>query len=302
MRVLITGATGLIGTALTAFCREQGVETVSLVRKPPVAPNSSHIQWDPNKAILNPEHLEGFDAVVHLAGENIAGGRWTQERKRRIFESRVRGTSLLSAALTACAAPPKTFISASAVGYYGDGGDELLDETAPPGRGFLAETCQAWEQAAHPVPDAGIRTVFLRTGMVLSKSGGALERMVPPFRFGLGGPLGLGRRWMSWIALDDMARLIVHCLKNTSLSGPVNVVAPHPVRNVVFARTLGRLLCRPALLPTPPLVLRLAFGEMARELLLSSTRAVPTRLEGAGFVWNHPEIEGALRFCLSEGR
>ncbi|HOC70571.1 MAG: Epimerase family protein [Candidatus Hydrogenedentes bacterium ADurb.Bin101] len=298
MRVLITGATGLIGRAINGYLKTKGVETVTLVRKPPVPSDSSHLYWDPDKRVLNPHGLEQFDAVVHLAGENIAAGRWTVERKRRIFDSRIKGTSLLSTALAACATPPKVAISASAVGYYGDCGNAVLEESAGPGRGFLAETCRAWEAAAQPLVDAGVRTIFLRTGMVLSPSGGALERMLLPFRLGVGGPIGLGQRWMSWITLDDLVRLIVYCLEQESLSGPVNAVSPQPVTNLEFAHTLGRLLRRPALLPTPPLALRLAFGEMARELLLSSTRAVPKRLEDAQFDWRRPQIEDALRYCL----
>ncbi len=299
MRVLITGATGLIGGALNEYLRGKGAETISLVRKPPVNFDSSYIHWDPDADTLDPRQLEHLDAVVHLAGENIATGRWTAERKQRIFNSRIHGTALLCAALTACAAPPKVVVSASAIGYYGDRGDAVLAETAGPGQGFLAETCLAWEAAARPLSDAGIRTIFLRTGMVLSPSGGALERMLLPFRMGAGGPIGLGQRWMSWITLEDQVRLIAFCLDRESLSGPVNAVAPHPVKNGEFARALGRLLRRPALLPTPPLALRLAFGEMARELLLSSTRVVPKRLEEALFVWRHPRIEEALRYSLA---
>ncbi len=298
MRVLITGATGLIGRAINGYLKTKGVETVTLVRKPPVPSDSSHLYWDPDKRVLNPHGLEQFDAVVHLAGENIAAGRWTVERKRRIFDSRIKGTSLLSTALAACATPPKVAISASAVGYYGDCGNAVLEESAGPGRGFLAETCRAWEGSAQPLTAAGIRTIFLRTGMVLSPSGGALERMLLPYRLGVGGPIGLGQRWMSWISLEDLVRLIVYCLEQESLSGPVNAVSPHPVMNREFAHTLGRLLRRPALLPTPPFALRLAFGEMARELLLSSTRAVPKRLEETQFDWRHPRIEYALRHCL----
>lgn len=298
MRILISGASGLIGGALTSRLRAQGVETATLVRRPPDPADRARIYWNPAEDILDPGALEGFDGVVHLAGENVSAGRWTPERKQRIVDSRVRGTALLSRALAVCTAPPKSFLCSSAIGYYGDRGEEVLDETAAPGQGFLAETCIAWEAAAQPTTQAGIRTVHLRTGVVVSGTGGVLARLLPPFRYGLGGPLGSGRAWMSWIALEDMVRVITYCLDNETLSGPVNAVAPHAVTNLEFTRTLARVLKRPALLPVPPFVLRLAFGEMAEELLLSSARVVPGRLEGAGFKWLYPEMEGALRSCL----
>ncbi len=302
MRILLTGSNGLIGTALLSFLRERGDGVIALARKRPPISNPSLIFWNPGEGLLNPADMEGFDAVVHLAGENIADGRWTPEKKRRIYDSRIKGTALLSTALAACTSPPKVLVCSSAVGYYGNRGDEVLEESAAPGTGFLADTCRDWEAAAQPVTDAGIRTISLRTGMVLSGSGGALPRMLFPFRLGLGGPIGCGGRWMSWIALEDMVRLIVYCLEKDSLSGPVNAVAPHPVLNREFTRTLGCILRRPAILPIPPPALQLAFGEMARELLLSSARVVPKRLEESGFAWGYPRIEDALRWCVSAGR
>ncbi|NLV44785.1 MAG: TIGR01777 family protein [Candidatus Hydrogenedentes bacterium] len=298
MRVLVSGASGLIGGALCSHFQAIGAETAVLVRRRPEPGDAGRIFWDPEGGILDPAALNGFDAVIHLAGENIGSGRWTPEKKKRIYDSRVRGTALLSNALAVCAEPPKAFVCASAVGYYGDRGEELLNETSGPGQGFLAETCLAWEAAAGPARDAGLRTVHLRTGMVLSASGGALDRMLPPFRLGLGGPLGNGKAWMSWIALDDLVRLAAFCVENTSLSGPVNAVAPCPVTNREFTRALGRALHRPVVMPVPAFVLRILFGEMARELLLTSTRAVPDGLTRAGFTWRYPEIDAALHFYL----
>jgi len=296
MRILVSGASGLIGSALIPCLRTKGMEPAVLVRRS--ADGRSRIHWNPDNNLLDTHSLSGFDAVVHLAGENIASGRWTPARKQRIYDSRVKGTSLLAAALASCPAPPQVFLCSSAVGYYGDRGTEVLDETSLPGRGFLAETCVAWEAAARPAVDGGIRTVHLRTGVVLSPDAGMLARLLPPFRLGLGGPLGLGRAWMSWIALEDMVNVILHCLEKDDLSGPVNAVAPHPVTNLEFTRALARVLRRPAVFPVPPVTLRLAFGEMAKELLLSSTRVVPRQLETSGFAWRHPDMQGALKSLL----
>ena len=298
MRILVSGASGLIGSALIPYLRAKGMETAVLVRHPAAADGRDRIHWNPDEHLIDAQSLSGFDAVVHLAGENIASGRWTPARKQRIYDSRVKGTSLLAAALAACPAPPKVFLCSSAVGYYGDRGDEILDETSLPGRGFLAETCIAWEAAARPAVDVGIRTVHLRTGVVLTRDAGMLARLLFPFRLGLGGPLGLGKSWMSWIGLEDMIRVILHCLEGEEASGPVNAVAPHPVTNREFTRALAVVLRRPAVFPVPPIALRLAFGEMAGELLLSSARVVPHRLEASGFTWRHPDMQGALKSFL----
>lgn len=298
MRVLISGASGLIGGALGSYFQATGAETVVLARRRPDPDDADRLFWNPEGGILDPAMVDGFDAVIHLAGENIASGRWTVEKKRRIFDSRILGTALLSKALASCATKPKVYICASAVGYYGDRGGEVLSETSEPGKGFLAETCQAWEAAAQPAKDAGIRTVHLRTGMVLSASGGALARLLFPFRLGLGGPLGAGKAWMSWIALDDLVRVVAFCMEENALSGPVNAVAPCPVINREFTRALGKALHRPAIMPVPSLILRIIFGEMAREVLLASAQVMPERLERAGFDWHYPNIESALRFCL----
>jgi uncharacterized protein (TIGR01777 family) len=256
------------------------------------------ILFDPYAARIDGAKLEGLHAVIHLAGENIAAGRWTEERKRRILDSRVLGTRLLAETMASLKRPPTTFISASAIGFYGDRGEEHLDEESPPGKGFLPEVCRAWEQAADPAERAGLRVVRLRIGVVLAAAGGALPRMLLPFRLCLGGPVGRGSHFMSWIALDDLLGAIHFLLHQEGLGGPINAVAPAPVRNAEMARTLGRVLGRPAFLPVPPFALRLAFGEMADELLLAGNRIEPARLLNGGFEFLYPDLEDALRFEL----
>lgn len=298
MRVLVTGASGLVGSALVARLRGAGNEVVRAVRRRP-APGEVH--WDPVEGQMEPSALTGVDAVVHLAGEGIADARWTPDVKRRIRASRVDGSGLVArtiARATAMAAGPRVLVQASAVGFYGDRGDEVLDEGAPRGTGFLAEVCEAWEAAAAPARDAGVRVVLLRTGVVLAEDGGALAKMLPPFRRGVGGVLGSGRQWMPWITLDDEVEAVLHCLANGDVAGPVNAVAPEPATNAQFTRALGRVLRRPTLFRVPAAAARLAFGEMADELLLASTRAVPGRLRATGFTWRHAELEGALRHVL----
>jgi len=290
-RVAVTGASGLIGAALGAALRADGCEVRRLVRGTPGA--DDEVAWDPAAGRLDPAGLEGLDAVVHLAGEGIADGRWTAARRERILRSRVDGTALLARTLAALRRPPRALLSGSAVGYYGDRGDEVLDETAPSGAGFLAEVCRAWEGAAEPARAAGIRVVHLRTGVVLSGRGGALPRMAAPFRRFLGGPIGSGRQWVSWIALDDEVGAIRHLLEAEQVAGPVNLTAPRPVPNAELARALGRALGRPAVFRTPAAALRLLFGEMAA-VLLDSTRAVPRALERSGYVFRHPELEPFL--------
>jgi hypothetical protein len=241
--------------------------------------------------------LEGVEAVVHLAGENI-GQRWTPASKERIWRSRVEGTRLLAEAIAASPAPPKVFISASATGYYGDRGDEALDEGAAPGRGFLAELCQAWEQAAQTAAAAGTRVVNPRFGVVLSARGGALARLLPVFRLGLGGSLGSGRQYMSWVDMDDLVQAVLFLLSREEFSGPVNVTSPNPVTNAEFTRTLARVLGRPALFRVPAFALQVLLGEMAREALLSGQRVLPARLQAAGFQFRYPELEASLRHAL----
>jgi len=297
MRVLVTGSSGLVGSAIVDSLVADGHSVTRLVRSRADA-TRGEVRWDPLSGDLDPSGLDGLDAVVHLAGESIAAGRWTAARKARIRESRVAGTRTLCDALQRLAGPPGVLVSASAVGYYGDRADEVLDEDSAPGTGFLPEVCVAWEQAAVLAAEVGVRVVRLRIGIVLSAHGGALGRMLTPFRLGLGGILGSGRQYMSWIALDDLVRVFRHAIESGELSGAVNAVAPAPVTNREFTRALGRALSRPTWFPAPAPLLRLALGEMAEALLLASTRVVPARLEAGGFRFLHADPEGALRSVL----
>ena len=297
MRVLVTGSTGLIGTALLSRLELGGDDPLRLVRGDrPVAPTG--IRWDPETGVIDEEGLEGLDAVVHLAGERLDSGRWTHGRKERIRRSRVEGTRLLAEALARRRARPRVLVSASGAGYYGNRGGDPLDESSGPGQGFLAELCDAWEKAAEPAARAGIRVVHLRSGIVLASAGGALPRMLPAFRLGLGGPFGDGRQYLPWIALDDLVRAILFAVRTDSLRGPVNTASSTPTTNGEFAAALGRVLRRPALLRAPAFLLRLLLGEMAEEALLAGQRILPSRLLAAGFTFAHPEIEGALRHVL----
>ena len=258
------------------------------------------MEWDPMAGKLNPTALEGIDAVVHLAGENIAARRWTAKQKARIRESRVTGTRLLAESLARVARPPKVLICASAIGYYGNRGDERLDEESSSGNDFLAEVCREWEASAQAAIDKGIRVVFLRFGMILSPAGGALGKMLTPFRLGVGGIIGNGQQYMSWIALDDLIGAIYHALLDERLSGPVNAVSPNSVTNHEFTKTLGRVLGRPTLFPLPAFAARLAFGEMADGLLLSSARVEPLRLLSSGYTFRYPILREALRHLLGK--
>jgi len=301
MRVAITGSTGLVGSEVVASLSTAGHEVVRLVRRPP-APGERAVRWDPEKGEVDAAGLEGLDAVVHLAGENIASGRWNAARKTVIRESRVNGTRLLCEALAGLARPPKTLVCASAIGIYGDRGEETLTEGMPPGTGFLAEVCREWEAASAPAARGGIRVVALRIGMVLSPKGGALARMLPLFRAGLGGVIGGGRQFVSWVALDDLPGIVLHALQRGDLGGPVNAVAPRPVTNREFTEALGKALSRPTPLPVPAFALRLAVGrEMADALLLASARVVPRRLEETGYPFRFPELPSALRHLLRRG-
>ncbi len=297
MKVLITGSSGLIGSALIPFLVEGGHHVTRLVRARP-KPDGDEVRWDPEKGEVDRDGFEGLDAVVHLAGENIAGGRWTVGRKAKIRSSRVEGARLLCEALAGLERPPEVLVSASAIGYYGDRGDEVLTEESPPGAGFLAEVCREWEAASGPADRAGMRVVRLRIGIVLSDRGGALAKMLLPFRLGLGGRIGGGGQYMSWIALDDVVGAIHHAMITEALRGPVNAVGPSPVVNLEFTKTLGRVIRRPTIFPLPAFAARLALGEMADALLLASTRVEPARLVGAGYVFRHPELEAALRHLL----
>jgi len=255
--------------------------------------NTDEISWNP-LAPIAPATLSGFDAVVHLAGESVVG-RWSPAKKKAILESRVLGTRNLATALGQTADKPRVFICASAVGFYGDRGDEILNEQSLPGQGFLAEVCREWEDASRVATDAGIRTVNIRIGLVLSQNGGALEKMLTPFRLGLGGRIGSGRQWLSWIHIDDIVGSIHHAIRTESLSGPVNLVAPNPLRNVEFTKILASVLGRPAFFPVPEFALKLAFGEMAaRELLLSSVRVEPAKLAASGYEFRFKDLRNAL--------
>ena len=298
MKVLISGSTGLIGSALITLLADAGHDVIRLVRSRSRLAGSA-VYWDPELERIDTDRLEGIDAVVHLAGENIGSGRWTRDKKARIFDSRVKGTRLLCESLASLPQPPKVLVCASAIGYYGDRGAETVNENSTSGGGFLADVCREWEIATEPVAETEIRVVNFRTGVVLSLAGGPLEKMLPPFKMGVGGILGNGRQYMSWISLDDAAGAIHHALITDSLQGPVNNVAPHPVTNREFTKTLGRVLRRPTLFPLPSFGLRLIFGrDMANELFLSSTRVEPARLLETGYTFQYPELESALRHVL----
>jgi uncharacterized protein (TIGR01777 family) len=293
MRIAVTGASGLVGKALVAYLETAGHTVSRLVRG---TPGPGDIAWDPARGTVG--SLEGQDAVVHLAGEPIAAGRWSDGLKKKILESRVQGTRVLGEALAKLARPPRVLVSASAIGFYGDRGAEDLDEKASRGRGFLADVCHAWEEATAPAKAKGIRVVNLRIGVVLGAAGGALAKMLPPFLMGAGGPVGTGKQVLSWIALDDLLGAIELAIVREELSGPVNGVGPAPLEQAAFAKTLGHVLGRPAFAPLPAFMVRLLFGEMGTELLLAGQRVRPWALESAGFRFRHPTLEGALRFEL----
>ena len=296
MRILISGASGLIGSALRANLTQRGDETAVLVRR---SPSSDEVQWTPGRP-LDPQQLFEFDAIVHLAGKNIAG-RWTEKFKREVRDSRVQGTHTLATAAAASfrqCGSPRVFIAASALGYYGDRGDEVLTEESPPGRGFLPDVCVAWEAAADPARDAGLRVAHMRIGVVLAKDGGALPPLLLPFRLGLGGRIGDGRQYWSWIALEDVVRAFAFALHSEEISGPVNVVAPSPVRLSEFVHTLGEVLHRPTVFPLPAFVIRTMLGEMGKTLLLDSARVLPEKLERAGYSFEYPQLKDALRALL----
>lgn len=291
----VSGASGLIGSAVHAHLTSGGHAVRRLARGGADAPDA--VAWRPAEGAVDVEGLAGVDAVVHLAGESIAQ-RWTDAAKRRILESRVRGTATLAKALAGLPRPPRVMVCASAVGFYGDTGDVEVDESSGRGQGFLADVCQAWEAAAGPARDAGIRVVHLRFGVVLSGQGGALAKMLPIFKAGLGGPVGRGDQYFAWVALDDVVGAVDHALRRPGLAGAVNVVAPEQVTSRAFAKTLGAVLHRPAVLPAPAFALKLAMGQMAEEALLGGQRVRPARLEATGYTFRHPRLEAALRDAL----
>jgi uncharacterized protein (TIGR01777 family) len=296
MRVLVTGASGLIGTALVQSLRRDGHEAITLVRRSPQG--AGELQWNP--AVTDAQPFEGADAVVHLAGESIAGGRWTEERKKKIVESRLVGTQNLAESIAKVTRRPAVLVSASAIGYYGDRGDEVLTESSSSGSGFLAQVARGWEAATEPAARAGVRVVAPRIGVVLAGQGGALPKMALPFKFGLGGRVGSGKQWMSWITLDDLVRLLVYAVTNELIRGPVNAVSPQSVTNAEFTRTLARVLHRPAIFPAPAFAVRLVLGEMADELLLASQRVEPKVAMESGFRFQYPQLETALGHALTE--
>ena len=301
MRLVITGSSGLIGSALTTAFQSHGHAVLRMVRPWGKQKGNDTAVWDPALGLIEPRNLEGADVVIHLSGASIAGLRWTARKRGNIASSRLRSTRLLATSLASMANPPSTFLVASAVGYYGDRGDERLSEESPPGTGFLADLAQEWEAAASPAAARGIRVVHLRTAVVLSGVGGSLSVMLRPFKLGVGGVLGNGRQWMSWVALEDVVGAIMHMLVTDSLTGPVNVCSPNPVTNRTFTQTVGRVLSRPTLIPVPAFALRLALGRMADELLLSSTRAEPRKLLDSGYRFHYPDLETTLRHALGKG-
>jgi uncharacterized protein (TIGR01777 family) len=294
-KVLVSGSSGLIGAALCSFLAAKGYQVTRLVRGESSGENQ--ISWDPTKPIA-PESVSGFDIVVHLAGESIVG-RWTDERKAAIRHSRVAGTKNLAKALAEAPQRPRVFISASAIGYYANRGQETLREESSVGRGFLADVCREWEFATNAAADAGIRTAQTRFGIVLSRAGGALAKMLPPLRLGIGGNMGNGRQWWSWIDLQDVVGAIEHVIKTGSLHGAVNVVSPNPVTNAEFTKTLASVLSRPAVFPMPAFVARLALGQMADELLLASQRVEPAKLLASGYSFQQPNLRQSLQTMLS---
>jgi len=297
MKILITGSTGLLGSNLIPFLTAKGHEITRLTRSRS-GKSPREIYWNPDKWEIEAEKLEGHSAVVHLAGENIAG-RWTHGKKKRISESRIRGTRLLSETLAGLCSKPEVIVSASGVGFYGDRGSEVLTEQSAHGEGFLARLSMDWEAALGPALEAGIRVVNMRLGVVLSTEGGALSKMLTPFRLGLGGRLGSGRQYWSWIAIDDVLSAIYHSLVSDALMGPLNFTAPNPVTNAEFTETLGRALGRPAFFQVPAFALRALLGDMADEVMLSSARALPSRLLGSGYAFRYPDLKGALNHLLS---
>jgi uncharacterized protein (TIGR01777 family) len=292
MKILVTGGTGLIGRALVSTLEKEKHEVILLARSEGV--QAPRILWDPERGVMDTRLLEGFHAVVHLAGESIAAGRWAPALKERILESRTRGTFFLADALAKCVRPPKVLVCASAIGFYGDRGEELLTEDSPGGKGFLPDVCRAWESACAPALGKGIRVANLRFGVVLSPRGGALKKMLLPFKLGLGGKIGSGRQWWSWVSLADGVGAIRHVLSSESLSGPINVTAPTPVTNDAFTKELGRALRRPTLFPLPAFAAKLALGEMAEALLLASARVEPKKLLASGYVFQTPTLRAVF--------
>ena len=292
MKIAIAGGSGLVGSALIPILQSDGNQITRLVRS---SPKPGEIEWHPNQDEVNPQRLEGFETIINLAGENIAGGRWTDEQKRKIRVSRINGTHLLSESIAKMTSKPGAFICASATGIYGDRDDETLDEQSESGGGFLAGVCREWEQATEPASKAGVRVVNLRLGPILARDGGMLSKLLTPFKMGMGGKVGSGKQYISWVALDDAVNAIKLAIDDKSIQGPINIVSPNPVTNEEFTKTLGHVLNRPTALAMPAFAARLAFGEMADEMLLASQKVMPKRLSQAGFQFQFPTLESAMR-------
>ncbi|WP_339911670.1 TIGR01777 family oxidoreductase [Symmachiella dynata] len=297
MKVLVSGASGLVGGAVVQAFLDAGHDVSRLVRRRISVSENDHF-WDPAAGKLDPVALQGVDVMIHLGGDNIADGRWTPEKKERIRDSRVDSTRLLAETAAKLEHPPKTFLCASAIGFYGDRGNETLDEGSTPGTGYLPEVCQDWEAACQPARDKGIRVVNLRFGMILSPDGGPLAKMLTPFKMGVGGKVGTGEQYYSWVSLHDVVRAMEFIIDVPSLEGPVNIVTPNPVTNLKFTKTLGAVLSRPTVLPMPAFAARLAFGEMADGLLLASARVIPDKLRDAAFTFEHDQLGNCLQALL----
>ncbi|MFQ5962916.1 MAG: TIGR01777 family oxidoreductase [Candidatus Scalinduaceae bacterium] len=297
MKVAVTGTSGLVGSSLVSFLSKKDI-TVCKIFHEDLTDNE--ISWKPENGDWDTAFTDGIDGIVHLAGENIATGRWTKEKKEKIKNSRIEGTKRLCEYVLKLPIPPSVFVCASAVGFYGDRGAEILNEDSSRGSGFLSDVCMGWEEAANTILNAGIRVVNVRFSMVLSNAGGALAKMLTPFKMGMGGKIGSGKQYMSWVAIDDVTGAIYHALTTDSLNGPVNVTSPNPVTNKEFTKTLGRVLNRPTVMPMPAFAARLAFGEMANELLLASTRVEPKKLLDAGYHFQYPELEDAIKHILND--
>lgn len=311
MKIVVGGSTGLVGTALVAFLKSNGHDVVRLVRNQrstsqnsssgaDASSTGSDIAWDPDANELDASSLAGADAVVHLGGHNIASGRWTVARKKLMLDSRVNSAGLIARTITSMENPPKTFVCASAIGFYGDRDQDVMTEASEPGPDFISDLCQQWEQATAAAREAGVRVVNMRIGVVISTEGGALHKMLTPFKLCGGGIVGNGRQWWSWIALADLVGVILHCVETDSLSGPVNVAAPGIVQNREFTKTLGRVLKRPTIVPMPAFVVKTIFGEMGKELLLASTRVDSKKLIDSGYQFQFAELEPALRHLLEK--